>query len=165
MWLFGPENLGLPSREIRYRVDAALKMVSMEEFKKHPPYLLSGGQKQKVALAGLLALKPKYLVLDEPSAMLDSKSRQEIMNTIINLKETTDITIVLITHDLKEAIYADRILLLNDGKIQAVIKPKELYKYSEELQRCGVELLEITCFIHELKQEGIKQSVRRPFNC
>lgn len=152
---FGPENLGLPSREIRYRVDAALKMVSMEEFKKHPPYLLSGGQKQKVALAGLLALKPKYLVLDEPSAMLDSKSRQEIMNTIINLKETTDITIVLITHDLKEAIYADRILLLNDGKIQAVIKPKELYKYSEELQRCGVELLEITRFIHELKQEGI----------
>ncbi|NLB89467.1 MAG: ATP-binding cassette domain-containing protein, partial [Syntrophomonadaceae bacterium] len=152
---FGPENLGLPSREIRYRVDAALKTVSMEEFKKHPPYLLSGGQKQKVALAGLLALKPKYLVLDEPTAMLDSKSKQEIMETKINIKKSTHMTLILITHDLKEAIQADRILLLNDGKIQAEIKPKELYQYSDVLLRCGVELLEITSFINKLKQEGI----------
>lgn len=152
---FGPENLGLPSSEIRYRVDTALKMVSMEEFKKHPPYLLSGGQKQKVALAGLLALKPKYLVLDEPTAMLDSKSKVEIMDTIINIKKSTNTTIILITHDLKEVTQADKILLLNNGKIQAEIKPRELYQYSNDLLACGVESLEITSFVKNLKQAGI----------
>lgn len=152
---FGPENLGLPSNEIRYRVDTALKMVSMEEFKKHPPYLLSGGQKQKVALAGLLALMPKYLVLDEPTSMLDSKSQQEIMETILHIKASTNTTIILITHNLKEVVEADKVLLLNDGRIQAQIKPNQLYKYSKELLNSGVEALEITSYINNLKEAGI----------
>ncbi|NLJ72199.1 MAG: energy-coupling factor transporter ATPase [Syntrophomonadaceae bacterium] len=153
---FGPENLGLPTKEIKYRVDAALKMVKMEEFKKHPPYLLSGGQKQKVALAGLLALNPKYLVLDEPTTMLDSQSKQDVIKTILDIKNATNLTVIMITHDLEEVVKADRILILDEGLIKADIKPEEMYDNKAVLSAAGVELPEVTQLIDELNNKGLE---------
>lgn len=154
---FGPENLGLPTNEIRDRVDTALQMVSMEEFKKHPPYLLSGGQKQKVALAGLLAMQPKYLVLDEPTAMLDSPSKQDIMDRIKSINKEKNMSIILITHDIDEAIHADKIILLDEGSIKATIKPVDLYKYAEELKNAGVGLLDVMDLVLKLEKETEKR--------
>lgn len=158
---FGPENLGLPTKEIKYRVDAALKMVKMEEFKKHPPYLLSGGQKQKVALAGLLALNPKYLVLDEPTIMLDSQSKRDIIKTILDIKNATNLTVIMISHDLEEVVKADRILVLDEGLLKADIKPEEMYDNKAVLSSAGVELPEVTQLIDELNNKGL---VSLPYN-
>jgi energy-coupling factor transport system ATP-binding protein len=151
---FGPENLGLPTDEIKYRVDLALKTVKMEEFNKHPPYLLSGGQKQKVALAGLLAMQPKYLVLDEPTTMLDAENKHNIIKTILDIKNTTNITLIMITHDLQEVTKADKIILLDKGLIQAIIKPREIYNYKAELENAGVELLEVMDLAAKLRDKG-----------
>ncbi len=150
---FGPGNLGLPADKIRDRVDTALEMVSMEEFKKHPPYLLSGGQKQKVALAGLLAMEPQCLVLDEPTIMLDTSSKQKIIENIVKINQT-NVTIIMITHDLQEAIYADRIAILDQGKIRDIIRPVDLGKYTEVLRQVGVEQIEVIEFADKLKKQA-----------
>ena len=114
---FGPENLGVPPKEIRKRVDNALKAVDMYEYRKNAPYKLSGGQKQRVAIAGIIAMEPSCIVLDEPTAMLDPRGRQEVMDTITKLNRERGITIVLITHYMDEAVKADRVIVMDDGKI------------------------------------------------
>ena len=122
---FGPENLGLDPKEIRKRVDDALKSVHMYEYRKHAPHLLSGGQKQRVAIAGILAMMPKCIVFDEPTAMLDPYGRKEVMSTIKKINKNYGITIILITHNMEEAVEADRIVVMDSGKIVMNGKPKE----------------------------------------
>jgi len=153
---FGPENLGLPPGEIRYRVDRSLKMVAMNDYAKHSPHLLSGGQKQRVTLAGLLAMKPKYMVLDEPTSMLDPQGRQEVMETILGLRASEGITLILITHHLEEVVYADRIVILDEGELIAEGSPGELLQQSEMLESIGLETLEITKIINLLNSKNYK---------
>ena len=124
---FGPENLGLSSSEIRMRVDKALKAVDMYDYKDEAPHKLSGGQKQRVAIAGIIAMKPSCIVLDEPTAMLDPSGRDEVMNTIKVLNKEKKITVVLITHFMEEAVLADRVVIMNDGKILMQGEPKEVF--------------------------------------
>ncbi len=151
---FGPGNLGLPAQKIRDRVDTALRMVSMEEFKKHPPYLLSGGQKQKVALAGLLAMNPKCLVLDEPTVMLDSQSKQSIIQNIIKINRKDNTTVIMITHDLQEIIHADRIVLLDEGRIKGILQPSDLPMNTEKLEKLGIEQIEVIKLMEKLKAKA-----------
>ena len=122
---FAPENLGVPSEEIRRRVDEALEAVGMAAYKKHAPHLLSGGQKQRVAIAGVLAMRPKTIVLDEPTAMLDPQGRQEVVSIVEKLSREQNITVILITHHMDEAICADRVIAMDDGKIIADGAPKD----------------------------------------
>lgn len=152
---FGPENLGVPPAEIRIRVDDALKTVDMTEFMKHGPHLLSGGQKQRVAIAGVLAMKPECIVLDEPTAMLDPSGRREVIDTIKKLNKEENITIILITHYMEEAVDADRVVVMEDGQIILSGTPKEVFSKVDELKRLGLDVPQVTELAHELKKEGI----------
>ncbi len=152
---FGPENLGLPPEEIRERVDAALKAVGMTEFLHHAPHLLSGGQKQRVAIAGVLAMRPRCVVLDEPTAMLDPVGRQEVMSTILELKEKFGITLVLITHHMDEAARADRLIVMHEGHIVADGKPSEVFRDVDGLRALGLEVPETVSLLHELRRHGV----------
>lgn len=136
---FGPENLGLPSEEIRKRVDIALDIVGMTKFKDHSPTLLSGGQKQRVAIAGILALMPDIIIFDEPTAMLDPGGRKDVLDTILKLNREENKTILLITHFMEEAIYADRIFIFEDGKIAEVGTPKEIFKDPKKVRSYGLD--------------------------
>lgn len=136
---FGPENLGLPSEEIRKRVDMALEIVGMTKFKDHSPTLLSGGQKQRVAIAGILALMPDIIIFDEPTAMLDPGGRKDVLDTILKLNREENKTILLITHFMEEAIYADRIFIFEDGKIAEVGTPKEIFKDPKKVRSYGLD--------------------------
>ncbi len=147
---FGPENLDLKQNEIRARVDNTLKLLSMEDFAKHPPYLLSGGQKQKVGIAGLLAMKPAYLVLDEPGSMLDETGKQEVFQALWQLNKNEGIAIVLITHELSPAIKADRIVLMESGQIKAQCVPEQIVYQPELLRAMQIQPLEISSFIEAL---------------
>ena len=151
---FALENLGVPSAEIRERVDAALKAVGMYEFRTHAPHLLSGGQKQRVAIAGVLAMRPKCVVLDEPTAMLDPVGRKEVVETIHELKEKFGVTVLLITHHMKEAIGADRVVVMNEGKIIADDTPQNVFSQVELLRGVGLTVPETTELMYELNQEG-----------
>ncbi len=153
---FGPENLGIEPKEIRRRVDNALKAVGMYEFKDSTPHKLSGGQKQRVAIAGIIAMEPSCLVLDEPTAMLDPKGRTEIINTLIKLNRENGITIVLITHYMEEAEKADRVLVMNDGKIIDDGTPKEIFKNVEKLKAVGLDVPQTTELLYELSRKGLK---------
>lgn len=153
---FGPENLGIEPSEIRRRVDNALKAVDMYEFKDSTPHKLSGGQKQRVAIAGIIAMEPSCLVLDEPTAMLDPKGRAEIVNTLLKLNRENGITIVLITHYMEEAEKADRVLVMNDGKIIDDGAPKEIFKNVEKLKAVGLDVPQTTELLYELSQKGLK---------
>lgn len=124
---FGPENLGIASPEIRNRVDKALKQVGMYEYRKHAPHLLSGGQKQRIAIAGIIAMEPKCIVLDEPTAMLDPQGRREVMETILRLNREKGITVILITHHMDEAAQAQRVVVMNEGKVAADGTPREVF--------------------------------------
>ena len=135
---FAPENLGLPSREIRRRVDDALGSVGMYEYRKHAPHLLSGGQKQRVAIAGVIAMRPRCVVLDEPTAMLDPKGRQEVMEIVSQLNRDSGITVILITHHMEEAALADRVVVLDKGSIAADGTPKEVFSQVELLHGLGL---------------------------
>ncbi len=153
---FGPENLGVEPKEIRRRVDNALKAVDMYEFKDSTPHKLSGGQKQRVAIAGIIAMEPSCLVLDEPTAMLDPKGRAEIINTLLKLNRENGITIVLITHYMEEAEKADRVLVMNDGKIIDDGTPKEIFKNVEKLKAVGLDVPQTTELLYELSKKGLK---------
>lgn len=132
---FGPENLGIPPQEIRERVDDALKAVEMYDYREHAPSQLSGGQKQRVAIAGIIAMRPDCIVLDEPTAMLDPSGRREVMNTIHMLNREYGITIVLITHYMEEAAQANRVVVMDDGKVVLDNTPKEVFSHVETLKR------------------------------
>lgn len=151
---FGPENLGLPSAEIRKRVDEALESVKMSAFKRKPPHHLSGGQKQRVAIAGILAMKPKCIIFDEPTAMLDPSGRKEVMQTIKHLNETEKITIVHITHFMDEAVDADRIIVMDDGKIVLEGTPKQVFSQVEALQKIGLDVPQVTLLSYDLQALG-----------
>ncbi|MBE6760735.1 MAG: energy-coupling factor transporter ATPase [Ruminococcaceae bacterium] len=152
---FGPENLGIKPDEIRNRVDSALETVGMSEFAKSAPHQLSGGQKQRVALAGILAMKPECIVLDEPTAMLDPIGRKEVINAITKLNKEKGITIILITHFMEEAENADRVIIMNKGKIVADSKPAEVFAMSDVIKASGLALPQTTELLTILKNNGI----------
>jgi energy-coupling factor transport system ATP-binding protein len=151
---FAPENLGVPTEEIRRRVDEALKMVGMYEYRTHAPHLLSGGQKQRIAIAGVIAMRPDCIVMDEPTAMLDPVGRREVLSTIHTLNREQKITVVLITHHMEEAVEADRVVVMDHGRVAMDGTPREVFRQVERLRSlsltvpCTVELL------WELRREG-----------
>ena len=151
---FGPENLGIASPVIRQRVDAALKQVDMYAYREHAPHLLSGGQKQRVAIAGVIAMEPKCIVLDEPTAMLDPKGRREVVDTIARLNKEKGITVVLITHHMDEAAKADRVIVLDHGKVAADGTPKEVFSQVELLHSIRLAAPETVELCYALNQEG-----------
>ena len=151
---FGPENLGIASPEIRRRVDSALKQVDMYEYRTHAPHLLSGGQKQRIAIAGVIAMEPKCIVLDEPTAMLDPRGRREVIDTIGRLYREKGITVVLITHHMDEAAKAQRVVVLDKGKVAADGTPKEVFSQVELLHGIGLAAPETVELCWELNQEG-----------
>lgn len=152
---FGPENLGLPSEEIVRRVDHALELVEMERERMRAPHLLSGGQKQRVAIAGILAIDPAIIVLDEPTAMLDPIGRREIMRTLKRLHEEEKKTVILITHFMEEAILADRVVVLSDGKLMMEGTPREIFARTEELTELALDVPVVTKIAHLLHEDGL----------
>ena len=151
---FGPENLGVASPEIRRRVDNALKQVDMYEYREHAPHLLSGGQKQRIAIAGIIAMEPKCIVLDEPTAMLDPRGRREVIDTIGRLNREKGITVVLITHHMDEAAKADRVVVLDKGKVAADGTPREVFSQVELLHSIGLAAPETVELCWELNRQG-----------
>lgn len=149
---FGPENLGIPPKEIEKRVEDALKAVDMWEFRKSTPHHLSGGQKQRIAIAGIIAMQPECLVLDEPTAMLDPKGRAEIISTLHRLNRDKGITVVLITHYMEEAENADRVIVMNDGEIIADDKPKVIFSDVERLKKVGLDVPQTAELLYNLKK-------------
>lgn len=152
---FGAENLGVPQEEIRRRVDWALDVVDMSDFKKQAPHQLSGGQKQRVAIAGILAMNPDYIILDEPTAMLDPNGRKEVIETIQKLNKEENKTIVLITHFMNEAVLADRILVMEKGKLILEGKPREVFSRVERMKEIGLDVPQVTELAHRLTQAGL----------
>ena len=151
---FAPENLGVPSEEIRRRVDEALKLVGMYDYRLHAPHLLSGGQKQRVAIAGVIAMRPRCIVLDEPTAMLDPHGREEVISTIERLNREMGITVVLITHHMTEAIRAQRVIVMDTGRILADGTPKEVFPQVELLESVGLTVPATTKVLYVLNQAG-----------
>lgn len=152
---FGPENLGIEPSEIRRRVDEALKAVGMLEYRKHAPHKLSGGQKQRVAIAGVLAMQPECIVLDEPTSMLDPKGRKEVLDTISRLNRERGITIVLITHFMEEAVLADRVVVLENGRILLQGPPREVFSDIERLRQVGLDVPQPAELCHQLRRAGV----------
>lgn len=150
---FGPENLGVPPQEIRRRVDSALKAVDMYEYRSHAPHKLSGGQKQRVAIAGIIAMEPRCIVLDEPTAMLDPKGRQEVMDTIRRLNKSMGITIVLITHYMDEAVLADRVIVMDKGSILTQGTPRQVFSKVELLKEHSLDVPQSVELMYMLKNQ------------
>jgi len=153
---FAPENLGYPSDEIRRRVDEALKIVGMYEYREHAPHLLSGGQKQRVAIAGVLAMRPECIVFDEPTAMLDPRGREDIINIMRDLRDNHGVTVVLITHHMDEAVNADRLIVMSDGDIVMDGKPREVFRDIDGLRKTGLDIPETALLLRELKNDGFE---------
>ena len=151
---FGPENLGVAAPMIRQRVDKALKQVGMYEYREHAPHLLSGGQKQRVAIAGVIVMEPRCIVLDEPTAMLDPKGRKEVMQTILKLNREKKITVILITHHMDEAAMAQRVIVLDRGKVAADGTPAQVFSQVELLHSIRLGAPETVELCHALNQEG-----------
>ena len=164
---FGPENLGIPSAEMRQLVDDALKAVGMYEYRRHAPHKLSGGQKQRVAIAGIIAMRPKCIVFDEPTAMLDPRGRQEVMDAIDNLVKKLGITVVLITHYMDEAAKADRVIIINDGRLLMEGKPNEVFSHIDMLREHHLDVPQATELAQYLRSEGydIPDDVLTPEEC
>ena len=152
---FGPENMGLPREEIWKRVEKSLKAVGMWEYRSHSPNKLSGGQKQRVAIAGVVAMRPKCIVLDEPTAMLDPNGRKEVIETVRELNRTQGVTVILITHYMEEVIHADRVIVMDDGKIVMQGTPREIFSQVEKLKSYRLDVPQVTLLAHELKQAGL----------
>ena len=164
---FAAENLGIPSDEIRTRVDEALDAVGMSDYRLHAPHLLSGGQKQRVAIAGVIAMKPKIIIFDEPTAMLDPSGRKEVMNTIRSLNEKYNITIILITHNMDEAVQAKRVVVINDGVIVCDGSPREVFSDVEKMRTLGLDVPQATYLAYLLRKRGlpVKQDVLNAEEC
>ncbi len=152
---FGPENLGLAPEKIRARVEEALEAVDMLAYRKAATYSLSGGQKQRVAIAGVIAMKPQCIVLDEPTAMLDPAGRQEVLETVRRLNRERGITVVLITHHMEEAIDADRVLVMNEGRVARLGTPMEVFSDVDFLKCCKLAVPQPVELLHELKKAGL----------
>lgn len=152
---FGPENLGIPPEEIRVRVDEALAAVDMLEYREHAPHKLSGGQKQRVAIAGVLAMRPDCLVLDEPTAMLDPQGRREVLDTVTRLHREQGMTVVLITHYMEEAALADRVVVMEDGRVLTDGTPRQVFADGDRLRAVGLDVPEPTALCAALRARGI----------
>ena len=152
---FGPENLGVPREEIRRRVDEALATVNMTEFARHEPHRLSGGQKQRVAIAGIIAMMPECMIFDESTAMLDPIGRQEVIETLEKLNREKGICVLSITHYMDEAVRADRVIVLNDGRILYDGKPEEVFRHKKELRAVGLDLPQCASLCRRLEERGI----------
>jgi len=157
---FGPENLGIEPQKIRERVKEALKIVGMEEYARHAPHLLSGGQKQRVAIAGIIAMRPECIILDEPTAMLDPSGRREVLNTIKKLNGEEGITVVNITHFMEEAVEADRVIVMEAGKIIMDDKPIEVFSRVKELKELGLDVPQVTELAYNLYSKGFNINPR-----
>lgn len=153
---FGPENLGIDPKEIRKRVDEALNTVEMYKYKGQKPHQLSGGQKQRIAIAGIIAMKPDCIILDEPTAMLDPSGRKEVIDTIKKLNKDEGITIVHITHYMDEIVSADRVIVMEEGKIVMEGKPREIFSQVEDLKNLRLDVPQITELAYLLKKEGLE---------
>ena len=152
---FGPENLGVPTAEIRRRVDDALAAVGMEQFARHAPHLLSGGQKQRIAIAGILAMEPECIVLDEATAMLDPAGRREVIDTVRRLNRERGITVVLITHHMTEAESADRVIVMNDGQVAMDGAPHDVFAQVDRLHELGLAAPDTVELLHLLREAGM----------
>lgn len=152
---FGPENMGVPTEEIWERVAESLRAVGMWEYRKSSPNKLSGGQKQRVAIAGVVAMHPKCIVLDEPTAMLDPNGRKEVIRTVRALNQVEDVTVLLITHYMEEVIYADKVIVMDDGKVVMQGTPREIFSQVETLKKYGLDVPQVTLLAHELRKEGL----------
>ncbi|MBQ6321426.1 MAG: energy-coupling factor transporter ATPase [Lachnospiraceae bacterium] len=152
---FGPENIGIEREEIWRRVENALRAVGMWEYRSHSPNRLSGGQKQRVAIAGVVAMKPACIVLDEPTAMLDPNGRLEVIKTVRELNKTENVTIILITHYMEEVIEADRVFVMDQGKIALSGTPREVFSQVERLKELRLDVPQVTMLAHKLRQAGI----------
>ncbi len=153
---FGPENLGVPSEEIWQRVEKSLGAVGMLEYRKMSPNKLSGGQKQRVAIAGIMAMKPECIVLDEPTAMLDPNGRKEVITTIRELNKKENVTVILITHHMDEVIYADKVFVMEHGRVVMEGTPREIFSHVEEIKKYRLDAPQVTELAHELKKAGLK---------
>lgn len=152
---FGPENLGVPTEEIWQRVEESLKAVGMYEFRKHSPNKLSGGQKQRVSIAGVIAMHPKCIVLDEPTAMLDPNGRKEVIRAARALNDVEEITIILITHYMEEIIHANKVFVMDKGKIAMEGTPREVFSQVEKLKSLRLDVPQVTLLAHELRKGGL----------
>lgn len=152
---FGPENLGVPTDEIWQRVEESLKAVGMIEYRHHSPNKLSGGQKQRVAIAGVVAMEPKCIVLDEPTAMLDPVGRKEVLKTVKKLREQKNVTVILITHYMEEVIDADKIYVMDHGRVVMEGTPKEVFSQVDELKKYRLDVPQVTILADELKKQGL----------
>ena len=152
---FGPENMGVPTKEIWERVEESLKAVGMYEFRKFSPNKLSGGQKQRVSIAGVLAMHPKCIVLDEPTAMLDPKGRKEVIRAVRALNDVEGITVILITHYMEEIIHADKVFVMDEGKIAMQGTPREIFSQVERLKALRLDVPQVTLLAYELSQRGL----------
>ena len=152
---FGPENLGVPTDEIWTRVDESLKAVGMIEYRSHSPNKLSGGQKQRVAIAGVIAMEPKCIVLDEPTAMLDPNGRKDVIRTVQELRKKKQVTVILITHYMEEVIDADRVYVMDHGRVVMDGTPREIFSRVEELKQYGMDVPQATMLAEELRKRGL----------
>lgn len=152
---FGPENLGIPRDEIRKRVDDALNIVDMYQYRRHEPHRLSGGQKQRVAIAGIIAMQTNCIVLDEPTAMLDPKGRAEVLKALFKLKDELGISIILVTHFMDEAVKADRVIVMNDGKVELDGTPEQVFTNSDLLKSIGLSVPKALELSVELQKNGV----------
>lgn len=152
---FGPENLGVPTEEIWRRVEESLKAVGMYEYRTHSPNKLSGGQKQRVAIAGIMAMRPRCIILDEPTAMLDPNGRKEVIRTVRDLNQKEKVTVLLITHYMDEVIHADKVIVMDSGKVVMQGTPREIFSRVEELKKYRLDVPQVTELAYELKKQGI----------
>jgi energy-coupling factor transport system ATP-binding protein len=155
---FGPENMGIPTNEIWERVEESLKAVGMFDFRKKSPNHLSGGQKQRVSIAGVIAMHPKCIIMDEPTAMLDPSGRKEVIRAARALNQVEGITIILITHYMEEVIYADKVFVMDKGKVEMQGTPREIFSQVEKLQELRLGVPQVTLLAHELKKKGLPLS-------
>ena len=155
---FAPENMGVPTKEIWERVEESLRAVKMIDYRKHSPNKLSGGQKQRVAIAGVMAMHPKCIILDEPTAMLDPNGRKDVIRAARALNDVEKVTIILITHYMEEVIFADNVIVMDNGKIVMQGTPKEVFSQVERLKELRLDVPQITLLAHELKKSGLPLS-------